>query len=111
MVTGALPGPGGQASGRGEAAHVGADLRKENLSGALGYPGDGHGQPDASRERDRRRLDGVRQAFDLLVQEVQMGKDGSDKKGVVGLQWVFQFTAAAYNLVRMRTLLAKSVTG
>lgn len=32
-------------------------------------------------------------------------------RGRAKVRWVFQFTAAAYNLVRMRTLLAECVTG
>mgnify|MGYP005859842913 FL=1 len=32
-------------------------------------------------------------------------------RGRAKARWVFQFTAAAYNLVRMRSLLAQSVTG
>jgi transposase len=32
-------------------------------------------------------------------------------RGQAKARWVFQFTAAAYNLVRMRTLLAECVTG
>jgi len=32
-------------------------------------------------------------------------------RGQAKARWVFQFTAAAYNLVRMRSLLAECVTG
>jgi IS5 family transposase len=32
-------------------------------------------------------------------------------RGRAKARWVFQFTAAAYNLVRMRSLLAECVTG
>ena len=32
-------------------------------------------------------------------------------RGEAKARWVFQFTAAAYNLVRMRSLLAAAVTG
>ncbi len=67
---GAAPGPGGEVSGAGEGAHVGADLSDEDLGGAGGDAGDRAGQRDAGQSgRAQLSLDRLRELPDLLVEK------------------------------------------
>ncbi len=60
-----------------------------------------------SMSQKKRKL--VEEAFGWMKTVGQLHK--LRHRGRAKARWVFQFTAAAYNLVRMRSLLAERVTG
>ena len=78
--------------------------RKEKYSAIDGRTTrfEGYGQ-----SQKKRKL--VEEAFGWMKTVGLLGK--LRHRGRAKARWVFQFTAAAYNLVRMRSLLAGSVTG
>jgi len=80
VVARALPGPRREALVGREDRHVGPDLGEDVLRGAFSDARDRDQQRDgAHAERDKLLLDGVRQAVDLLIEEVQVREDRADR--------------------------------
>jgi hypothetical protein len=64
-------------------AHVDADLRDDDLGGALVNPGDRVEQVDLVRERGDHLIDAGREVLDGLVDVVDVGQDVADHEAVV----------------------------
>jgi hypothetical protein len=98
-----LPGhwPAGEVALGGEAAHVGADLGQHGLGGAPLHARDRAEQFDRARERGELGLDLVGKQLDLLVEEVEVGKDRGHDQRMLGVE------AADQRLALRRDLLAQ----
>src|SRR3954452_512822 len=86
VVAGALAGPRRQVSGRREASHIGPDLGEDAFGAAALDADDRAHQFNRGRERADLLLDGVREAVDLVVEEVDVGEDGADPERVMGVE-------------------------
>src|ERR1044072_8696683 len=80
VVAGALSGPRCEVPGGGEDAHVCADLGDDDFGGAPLNARDRAQQFNGCVERGDAFLDRVREAVDLLVEEVQVREDRADQR-------------------------------
>jgi hypothetical protein len=101
VVAGAEASPGGEVTGGGEDAHVGAGLGDDHFGGAPLHTGDRAEQLNRRRERADLLLDRLGEQADLLVEEVDVGEDRADHDPVLGVE------AALERLPERRQLLAQ----